>query len=122
MELYGSKATLHVPDPNFFGGELRVATSEEQRQITLEHPFARINDEEDDGTGRANYRGAGLADMIAAIEQGRVHRCNDTLALHVVEIMSGVLQAAATGQAVTVQGSCSRPAALDADAARALLA
>jgi predicted dehydrogenase len=122
MELYGSKATLHVPDPNFFGGELRVATSEEQRQITLEHPFARINDEEDDGTGRANYRGAGLADMIAAIEQGREHRCNDTLALHVVEIMTGVLQAAATGQAVTVQGSCSRPAALDADAARALLA
>ena len=122
MELYGSKATLHIPDPNFFGGELRVATREAQQVQAANHPFAIANDEQDNGEILANYRGAGLADMVLAISEGREHRCNDKLALHVIEIMTSALASGESGQAITLQSSCDRPAALDSAAATALLA
>ena len=40
---------------------------------------------------RANYRCAGLADMAAAIDAGRPHRCSLDLATHVVEVMTAIL-------------------------------
>ena len=121
IELYGTSGTIFVPDPNFFGGDLRVATHESERLITDEHAFSVPNDEKDDGELRANYRGAGLADMVSAIEQGRQHRCNDSLALHVVDIMTSALRSGETNQAVDLQTTCERPEALDSDSAQALL-
>lgn len=122
MELYGTEATLHMPDPNFFGGELRVVTRDEQTEVELDHPFAQLNFEDRSGRILANYRGAGLADMVASIQQDRVHRCNDELALHVVDVMTSVLRSGETGQAIELVSSCERPAALGADDAFALLA
>jgi predicted dehydrogenase len=121
MELYGSKATLYVPDPNFFGGEVRVATAEEQRIAEDDHPLSVLNDQQDNGDLRANYRGVGLADMVAAIRDDREHRCNDSLALHVVDIMTSALRSGESGQAVQLQSSCNRPAALSREAALSLL-
>ena len=121
IELYGTDATMFVPDPNFFGGELMVATHDSERIVISDHAFAEPNDEKDDGELRANYRGAGLADMVAAIDQDRPHRCNDKLALHVVDIMTSALRSGELGQAVELQTTCERPEALDSDAARLLL-
>jgi len=122
MELYGSHGTLFVPDPNFFGGELMVATHDSEEIVLSDHVFAQANDEQDDGEILANYRGAGLADMVAAISEGREHRCNDTLALHVVDIMTSALMSGEIGQAIELKTTCNRPAALDSDAAHRLLA
>ncbi len=122
MELYGAEGTLFVPDPNFFGGELMLATHDSERIVLSDHVFAQANDEQDDGEVLANYRGAGLADMVAAIEERREHRCNDTLALHVVDIMTSALRSGETGQAIDLQTTCKRPAALDTTAAQLLLA
>ena len=59
MEIYGLDGTLYVPDPNFFGGQLRLARNEEDEAlISSGHPFSKPNDGDN-----ANYRGAGLADM-----------------------------------------------------------
>lgn len=121
MELYGTEATLHVPDPNFFGGELRVSTQDEESVFTPEHPFLRANDEQQDGRILANYRGAGLSDMIDAIVHGRPHRCDDKFALHVIDVMNCAIQSGESGQAAIVQTSCERPAALNAESASALL-
>ena len=90
--------------------------------LAANHPFAIANDEQDNGEILANYRGAGLADMVLAISEGREHRCNDKLALHVIEIMTSALASGESGQAITLQSSCDRPAALDSAAATALLA
>ena len=122
MELYGAGATLYVPDPNFFGGELRVATHEAVETLANDHVFAVANDEQDDGEILANYRGAGLADMVAAIAAGQEHRCNHSLALHVVDIMTSAVRSGETGKAVELQTRCERPASLDSEAARQLLA
>jgi len=122
MELYGSGGTVFVPDPNFFGGEVRTITAANSEAMVLpvDHPFAVPNDEHEDGM-MANYRGAGLADMVAAIEAGRQHRCNQSLALHVIDIMTSALASAERGEFVSLTTRCERPAVLDAAAAAALL-
>lgn len=117
MELYGETGTLFVPDPNFFAGDLRHDTGGSCETIALDdHPFAEPNDGDN-----ANYRGAGLAEMAAAIRDGRVHRCNDEIALHAVDVMGAILASAETGSSVAITTGCDRPAPLDAKAARALI-
>jgi len=121
MELYGTEGTLHVPDPNFFGGELRIENSIEQEIVVIDHPFGVVNDAQHDGEITANYRGSGLADMIDAIASNKLHRCNDTLALHVVDIITSAMHSGETGEAVTLSTYCERPEALNASAATSLL-
>ncbi len=117
MEIYGLDGTLYVPDPNFFGGQLRLVRSDEDEAlISTGHPFSKPNDGDN-----ANYRGAGLADMAAAIRDGRQHRCNNELALHVVEVMGAILQSGDTGQTVAIQSTCDRPAPFGADDAFAIM-
>ena len=118
MELYGSDASLDLPDPNFFGGELtlRRPGGSSERVAPTDHPFGIAND----GEG-ANYRAAGLADMAMAIEEGRPHRCSMDLALHVVEVMTSLLESGETGRPVEMTTTTERPAPLEPEAARRLL-
>lgn len=119
MELFGTKGTLNVPDPNWFGGVLTVTErASEPVEKSWDHPFSIPNFEEI----HANYRGAGLADMAQAIAAGRLHRCNADFATHVVEVMTAILEAGETGEVMTMQTTCVRPDVLDPDQARALLA
>jgi len=120
MELYGEKGSLIMPDPNFFGGELRVTQGREDSDLPAwDHPFS-VNNFGDDNE-QANYRGAGLSDMALAISENRSHRCSGEFAHHVVDVMTCILKAGETGARVPVTTSCERPAPLDADAARALM-
>lgn len=122
MELYGEEGTLYLPDPNFFGGELRMtARDKPTKSPKWAHPFGVANQKHDHGM-EANYRTAGLADMALAILEGRSHRCSLELALHVVEIMTGMLKSGETGKVVPMRTSCERPAPLGPKDARALLA
>ncbi len=123
MELYGETGTIYIPDPNFFGGELRL-TKEENPVENIEpfdHPFAVPNEEDDDGTMRANYRTAGLAEMASAIIQQRAHRCSATLATHVVDVMTSILESGERGEFIDIGTSCEQPAPLSAADASALL-
>jgi len=119
MELYGTNASLDAPDPNFFGGDLLLTAANKDTETVppWDHPFGIANQDE-----RANYRTAGLADMAIAIGEGRPHRCSMELALHVVEVMTGLLKAGETGAFVPMTTTCNRPEALAPDAAAALLA
>ncbi|MEW7009548.1 Gfo/Idh/MocA family protein [Lentilitoribacter sp. EG35] len=123
MELYGEKGTLFVPDPNFFGGELRL--TEESEEVILphwEHPFEKENYvDKNSGNHQSNYRGAGLADMALAIQEGRPQRCSLEFAHHVVDVMASILKSGETGQTIELSTTCDRPAALDAKSAQALL-
>lgn len=118
MELYGTEGTLHVPDPNFFGGEVRMTRERAfvNPQIGWDHPFSRANDGD-----RANYRAAGLTDMAIAISEGRPHRCGLDFSLHVVDVMTSILRAGEEGKAIDIATTCDRPAPLDPSAAQALL-
>lgn len=123
MEIYGETGTLYVPDPNFFGGKVEHAGPDGivGTLPPTDHPFY-IDNQSGNGTPRANYRCAGLADMAQAIDEGRAHRCNIDLAVHVVDIMTGILRSGAEKRFVEVTTTCDRPAALSPAEARALLA
>jgi predicted dehydrogenase len=122
MELYGSSGSLFLPDPNFFGGPLEKAGSDGVVAAVApwDHPFGRENQKHKTGP-KANYRTAGLADMAQAIAEGRPHRCSLDLALHVVEVMTGVLRSGEEGRFVEMKTSCERPDALPPEAAASLM-
>lgn len=123
MALYGSEGTLHLPDPNFFDGELRLTRRADPAELPAwDHPLGPPNRETNHGTSVADYRAAGLADMALAIAEGRPHRCNDQLALHVVEVMTAILASGDERRFVTLSTTCERPEALDPAAAASLLA
>ncbi|MEO1637928.1 MAG: Gfo/Idh/MocA family oxidoreductase [Pseudomonadota bacterium] len=119
MELYGETGSLFVPDPNFFGGTVEAAGQDAQISAlpAWDHPFGIPNQE-----SLANYRCAGLADMATAIDEGRQHRCNIDLAVHAVDVMTGILRAGAERRFVDMRTTCERPAALSPKEAAALLA
>jgi predicted dehydrogenase len=123
FEFYGTEGTLYVPDPNFFGGTVEVA----DKAGTLtevapwDHPFGIPNQEHPQRGPLANYRTAGLADMVAALQGGRDARCSLERTLHGVDVMTACLTSGETGGFVTLTTTCTRPAALSPDEARALL-
>jgi predicted dehydrogenase len=100
IEVYGSRGTLGVPDPNDFDGpvELYSAETRQWRQV----PEA--------GGYRDGARGYGLAELAQALAQGRPHRADAELAFHVLEVMEALMTAAGEGRAVEVESSCHRPA------------
>ena len=101
IEIYGSEGSLSVPDPNTFGGPVRVARPGGD---WAEMPLAFPNAE--------NSRGLAVADMAAASLSGRPHRASAELAFHVLDIMHSIIDASATGRHVDVKSTCPRPAAL----------
>lgn len=98
LEIYGSEGTLFVPDPNYFGGTVRLlrGRGKEMVEMPLLYPY------ED------NSRALGLADMAKALETGRMHRANSAQQLHVVDIMSGFYTSSDAGKAVAIQSPFER--------------
>lgn len=123
LELYGEEGSVFLPDPNFFGGTAEIAGRDGCARPLDDagHPFAVANQTHDDGP-KANWRGAGLADMAAAIREGRGHRASLDRALHGVEVMLAILQSGEEGRFVALRTTCTRPDPMTPEAARALLA
>ena len=123
MELYGSNGSLYIPDPNFFGGDVTVMDryGGETIHSADSHPFGITNMTDGGGNARANYRCAGLSDLAIAIQEDRPHRCDADLARHVIDVMTGILEAGETRQWVEMKTTCERPAHLGENEAAALL-
>ena len=102
IEIYGSEGSLSVPDPNTFGGSVRVksAKDEEWQNVPLTHGHTE------------NSRGLGVSDMVAAIRENRPHRANGEMAFHVLDLMQSFEEASISGQHIAIQSLCERPAAL----------
>jgi predicted dehydrogenase len=123
MELYGEDGTVFLPDPNFFGGDVRFTRGAAlvDELPARKHPLGVPNQERPNGAV-ANYRTAGLADMALSIMEGRPHRCSLEMSLHAIDVLTSILTSCATGRSVAMQTSCERPAALGPEQASALLA
>ncbi len=123
IELYGTEGSIYVPDPNFFGGDILITdkSGTKQKVEPWDHPFGKANQGLDTATPRANYRTAGLADMMQAIEKKRAARCGLDVALHAVDVMTSLLKAGETGKVITLTTTCDRPKALTPKDAQALL-
>ncbi|SLN26259.1 1,5-anhydro-D-fructose reductase [Aquimixticola soesokkakensis] len=105
LEVYGTEATLLVPDPNGFGGAVQlIEKGGEFRDVAIDLPYS-------DG----NYRAIGVADMAYAIRNDRPHRASGDLALHVLEVMEAIMESSERGAAVTLTTTTARPEALAGD-------
>jgi predicted dehydrogenase len=100
IEVYGTLGTLSVPDPNTFGGPVRIWLNGEWSDVPLSHGYAE------------NSRGLGLADMAYALRSGRSHRANGRMAYHVLDVMESVEDASRSGKHVDVESTCEKPAPL----------
>jgi predicted dehydrogenase len=90
IEVYGTQATLSVPDPNGFGGPVKICRS----GGTWEEVPLRSSDTN-------NLRGLGLRDWAKT----GTPRASGDLALHVVEIMEAALQSSEEHRYVSIRTS-----------------
>ena len=109
IEIHGVDASLSSPDPNGFGGLVRVSDGREWEDRPLTHGYT------------ANMRSIGLADMCVGIRTGRPHRCDGELAQHVLEIMAAFGESSATGRHVAITSRPERPDPLPAGLAEGQL-
>ncbi|HEX3208324.1 MAG TPA: Gfo/Idh/MocA family oxidoreductase [Geminicoccaceae bacterium] len=111
IELYGSEGTLLNPDPNFFGGRPRLSERNGAwRDLPIDaHPFGVPNRRTKSGAMVADYRMLGVLDMAQAIREGRPHRANGDLALHVLEVLSALERSSVEGQRIRIETICERP-------------
>jgi predicted dehydrogenase len=96
IEIYGTEGTLHVPDPNTFGGPVKLwtQTDKQVKETSLSHCYAE------------NMRSIGAADLAYGILSGRPHRCSGELAYHILELMHAFELSSDTGRHITIE---SRP-------------
>jgi len=97
IEIYGTEGSMKVPDPNGFGGPVRVASAKDNwSDVPL--PFPQ------------NARMIGVVDMVSAIRSGRLHRANGELIYHVLELMTAFDKSSQSGQHIEIQSTVDRPA------------
>ena len=117
IELYGSKGSILVPDPNMFGGSVYTCkklggTWKEHKtnkmylgKINIRQKSLRANE----APINANYRGVGLAEMAYCIQNNKKHRCNGDLSFHVLDIIQSIMIAAKKRKRINIKSSCSIP-------------
>jgi predicted dehydrogenase len=98
LEIYGTEGTIYVPDPNGFGGDIKLLRSRTWETVSMPLLYHYTD----------NCRGLGLADMAKAIQTGRNHRANSMQQLHVVEVMSAFYTSARTGRRVEIESRYQR--------------
>jgi predicted dehydrogenase len=101
VEISGTEATLALPDPNGFGGDLRVRRVGDADWTVIP------------AEGAAAGRGMGVVDMVRAIRAGAPHRASGELALHVLEMMAAIERSAGSGAFEPVETRFDTPAPLD---------
>nr|WP_281352384.1 Gfo/Idh/MocA family oxidoreductase [Phytoactinopolyspora alkaliphila] len=98
IEVHGEEASLTVPDPNQFDGDVLIHRPAHDWELLP--PSAGYLD---------GGRGIGLADL-ALTPTGREPRANATLALHVLDVMESILRSAEQGAWAAVGTTAERPA------------
>lgn len=103
VEINGTEGTIALPDPNTFDGDSTLWRygAEEPTTITAE--------------GAVWGRGTGVVELARAIRAGVPERASGAVALHVLDILLAIRDAAAAGAAVTVDSAVDAVPPLPAD-------
>ena len=101
IEIYGTEGSMQVPDPNGFGGPVKIFRpgSENWTESVLTHKYAK------------NMRSIGLADMAKGITDKRPHRCSGDLAYHALEVMMAFEESSKARRHVQLKSQCEQPKA-----------
>lgn len=103
LEVYGSEGTIFVPDPNGFGGPVKILK-----------PGKGVEDVELKFNYPNNSRALGLADMAKAVAEGRTNfRPNCGQTFHVLEIMEGFAQSGREHKEVAIESRFDKTPMMD---------
>lgn len=120
FEVYGTKGTLIVPDPNTFGGPVMLLRPEDMAAAPAVDPALMKKGRPDPYMGYkeiplmfdycVNSRALGLADMAKALKTGRGHRADYQQQLHVLEILTSFSKSSASGERLKLTTKYARTA------------
>jgi predicted dehydrogenase len=128
LEIYGTEGVMHVPDPNMFGGPVKIYDGKKMERIVTAVEGAPINrlmkmhgckteclSEVElsfpaEATPRSNMRGFGVSDMAQALLNKRGSRLNAELSKHVVEALIAFEISSKENRTYKIQTTCERPA------------
>ncbi|MFD2081853.1 Predicted dehydrogenase [Actinopolymorpha cephalotaxi] len=113
LTVYGSDGELAAPNPNNFGDPAYVRRYGEDWQ---EVPGSR-----QPADLPHNLRGLGVGELAAAVRAGRAPRAGGDIACHVVELITGLVHSARTGERVELTTTCTPAPPLPAEERAALL-
>jgi predicted dehydrogenase len=103
IEIYGTEGTIQVPDPNTFGGPVRLW---DPKGLWSDRPLTHA-------FGDRNYRILGVAELATSIKTGVAHRASGQLAFHVLEVLAAIVSGGETGASVAIKSTCERPRPLE---------
>jgi predicted dehydrogenase len=103
ITIFGTDATLRVPDPNQFDGPVHIRMADDADWREVPHSFVK-------GYGRS----VGLADMAYAIRSGRPHRCSSEQAFAVLDLMAGFDGSSQSGRAYSPTTKFVKPSPMPA--------
>jgi predicted dehydrogenase len=100
VEITGTEGTLLIPDPNYFGGEVRLTRpvtmanlQDEPEWVSLPVPEATFG------------RGAGALDLARCIRNGGSPIASGALGYHLLDAMVAMEESIASGQMIAVSSS-----------------
>jgi predicted dehydrogenase len=92
LRIYGEQGVLALPNPNFFGGPVRLTkTGAEWEELPNDLPYSD------------NSRGLGPSEMACSIEEGRTNAASKERALHVLAVMEAIVKSTETKRFEPVQ-------------------
>ena len=103
VEVTGTEATIALPDPNQFDGDIRICARGAEEWTTV----ASI--------GSTASRGVGVLEMARAIREGRPHRAPGELAYHVLDAMVSISESMELGDFVSLESVTAPSEALPED-------
>ncbi|RCX16048.1 putative dehydrogenase [Anaerobacterium chartisolvens] len=122
IEIHGTDGSMAVPDPNMFGGPVKIIRGESMIAavdgLSTGEAVMKFHSPEVADLYKEvpmpyyyvhNSRGLGILDMAYAIVNGRRHRTNAELAYHVLEALISFDISAKEGTVYNMKSTCERP-------------
>lgn len=101
VAFYGTQGILFLEDPNCFGGDVKVLMKGQMEPMVFPHTHGYSG----------NKRGLGVAEMAWALRMGRIPRTNSDMALHALEILTGIVESGEKEMFYKLRsGFCRQPA------------
>ena len=130
LTVYGTEGTLQLPDPNTFGGEIRILRPATANLARDPLSVGRTPGDKTDPAAverpefttvplthgyTDNSRGIGVADLARAIRHNATPRASGELAYHVLDVMHATLESSEQGRHIPIESTVTRPFPLRSD-------
>jgi predicted dehydrogenase len=103
IEVYGSMGTLSLPHPNWYDGTVEVKLHDDIGWREVKPVFDAIQ-----ADPLEKVRGLGVVDLVQA-GQGRSHRTNSQIALHVLEVLEAMQSSSESRSYIDITSQPPRP-------------